>query len=324
MIFMLSAETAAESSATSGGFLNWLLNTFYSRFAEMTEAEQAVLTEGLSFWIRKTAHFFMYTVLGVLSFLNGASYRSIRLGVRAVSGEAFCVLYAVTDEWHQTFVSGRSGELRDVLIDGLGALFGILLCCITVRLFPRLYSFVSFSKVGMVSKSSKEERFKMRKSELLSQYIALSDELQQLKLEISRLHCELEEYKRISEVLKDEVVNAQHREQSPLMPLIKNETANQTATIDDELGSDSVYGAQVIGRIVLSAAEYSNRLSCGGEVRYKELINLILGHTEVEKANILEIVMSDASSEDKKRMIDSCENSAKEYFDSVMAQITTE
>jgi len=37
------------------------------------------------------------------------------------------VLFAVFDEFHQTFVFGREGNLRDILIDMLSVLFFILL-----------------------------------------------------------------------------------------------------------------------------------------------------------------------------------------------------
>lgn len=44
-------------------------------------------------------------------------------------------LYACTDEFHQTFVPGRSGELRDILIDTFGVLLGAL---IITRILPSL------------------------------------------------------------------------------------------------------------------------------------------------------------------------------------------
>ena len=34
----------------------------------------------------------------------------------------FTLLYAITDEWHQTFIPGRHGQFADVLIDFSGAL----------------------------------------------------------------------------------------------------------------------------------------------------------------------------------------------------------
>jgi VanZ family protein len=40
----------------------------------------------------------------------------------------FILLYAISDEFHQKFVIGRSSELRDVIIDSIAGLFGIFLC----------------------------------------------------------------------------------------------------------------------------------------------------------------------------------------------------
>ena len=40
---------------------------------------------------------------------------------------AVTVAYACTDELHQLFVPGRSGQLKDVLIDGCGAVIGALI-----------------------------------------------------------------------------------------------------------------------------------------------------------------------------------------------------
>ncbi len=43
----------------------------------------------------------------------------------------FAVVFATTDEWHQTFVPGRDGCVRDVLIDSAGAAFAAV--CLLVR-----------------------------------------------------------------------------------------------------------------------------------------------------------------------------------------------
>ena len=49
----------------------------------------------------------------------------------------FCILYAMSDEFHQLFVPGRSGEIRDICIDSLGALLGIIImtCVISIVKF---------------------------------------------------------------------------------------------------------------------------------------------------------------------------------------------
>jgi VanZ family protein len=39
---------------------------------------------------------------------------------------AIAVAYGVTDEWHQSFVPGRSAELRDLAADAMGALLAAI------------------------------------------------------------------------------------------------------------------------------------------------------------------------------------------------------
>jgi len=58
--------------------------------------------------------------------------RALRQSIRAAStprliGGGLAVLYALSDEYHQTFVPGRSGNLLDVLMDGVGMCGAILL-----------------------------------------------------------------------------------------------------------------------------------------------------------------------------------------------------
>ena len=85
------------------------------------------LAPALDHVIRKTAHFTEYAALG---FVLAAWLQHTRLfharayWLAAIAG----VIFAVSDEWHQTFVPGRSGELSDVLLDSLGSLVGVLLC----------------------------------------------------------------------------------------------------------------------------------------------------------------------------------------------------
>ncbi len=40
---------------------------------------------------------------------------------QALLAWGMALLYALSDEWHQTFVPGRNGNLVDVAVDGLGA-----------------------------------------------------------------------------------------------------------------------------------------------------------------------------------------------------------
>src|SRR5919106_2513114 len=79
------------------------------------------LDSGLETWdtvLRKLAHVAEYAVLGALL------YRALRREPAAI---ALGSLYALTDEIHQTFVSGRQGSPLDWFIDTGGVVAGVLL-----------------------------------------------------------------------------------------------------------------------------------------------------------------------------------------------------
>ena len=77
------------------------------------------------FYIRKTAHFTEHFLLAV-----SVAFPLYVYGVRGLllvfSAGIFCVGYACLDEYHQSFVAGRSPGKRDVLIDSAGIFFGII------------------------------------------------------------------------------------------------------------------------------------------------------------------------------------------------------
>jgi VanZ family protein len=75
------------------------------------------------FVLRKCAHVGVYAVLTALLFQalrqHMRSTRQALLFAALLAG-----LYALSDEWHQTFVTGRAGSFRDMGIDTLGIAAG--------------------------------------------------------------------------------------------------------------------------------------------------------------------------------------------------------
>ncbi len=73
-------------------------------------------------------HYVAYFILGLTV--------AFALGKRATTGWGFilnvliCVLYGVTDEWHQSFVPMRTPDPLDLLHDGMGAAAAALLVLI--------------------------------------------------------------------------------------------------------------------------------------------------------------------------------------------------
>lgn len=125
LIFFLSHQPAAVSSGQSGVVV-----------AQLQALAPSVDGQVLTFIVRKGAHIVAYFVLGILMYaaLRDAAIDRWRIG-RAQLAVLLCAAYALTDELHQTFVPGRSGELRDVLIDTCAAFVGVWL----IRYFVKLY-----------------------------------------------------------------------------------------------------------------------------------------------------------------------------------------
>lgn len=76
--------------------------------------------------VRKSSHFLAYLVLGILV-MNGLDSYKIRGHMGMTVALAICVFYAISDEVHQLFVSGRGAQVGDVLVDSAGAMVGIWL-----------------------------------------------------------------------------------------------------------------------------------------------------------------------------------------------------
>ncbi len=123
-IFLLSSQVATESSELSGKIVD-----------SIAPVAPEMIKSILTFIVRKSAHIFLYCGLGILVANLLASYK---LKAKLVYGYSLVIVfaYAVTDEIHQLFVAGRSGEPRDVLIDTIAGAFGIALY-LSIR---RLYS----------------------------------------------------------------------------------------------------------------------------------------------------------------------------------------
>ncbi len=79
------------------------------------------------FTLRKIAHILEYAILTFLllrAFQPNVNQRKKILILTAI----IAFIYALSDEFHQTFIFGRKGRLEDVAIDSIGILLVILLC----------------------------------------------------------------------------------------------------------------------------------------------------------------------------------------------------
>jgi len=77
------------------------------------------------FVLRKLAHVGEYAIFAWLAGRAMLGYNQSRR--RALLwAAAFCLAFAVSDEWHQTFIPGRSGAWTDVAVDSFGITLGTI------------------------------------------------------------------------------------------------------------------------------------------------------------------------------------------------------
>ena len=127
LIFYFSHQPSYTSDKTSNGVIDKLINIVekVSKY-EFNEEELNIINKSLVYPVRKSAHFIIYLILGILFYNLIRLYMNKNFKILIIS-ILMCVIYACSDEIHQLFIFGRSGELRDVLIDFIGSLLGVMM-----------------------------------------------------------------------------------------------------------------------------------------------------------------------------------------------------
>jgi len=79
----------------------------------------------LDFIFKKSAHMFVYFVLYFLTFRAELMINEQRKN-RWLVPIIICLLYALSDEFHQSFTPGRHASFRDIGFDSLGVLIAFM------------------------------------------------------------------------------------------------------------------------------------------------------------------------------------------------------
>lgn len=112
VMFYFSSQDGETSGKTSG---------------KAVELLQSVGIEVSDYFVRKAAHFTEFCGLGILMYCLTGNFIALPM----------CMIAAMADEYHQTFVSGRAGMWQDVVLDSAGALFGALIVWCICKLRPK-------------------------------------------------------------------------------------------------------------------------------------------------------------------------------------------
>ena len=142
IIYSFSETPSKKSNDGSKGILREVISFVCP---DKTDSEVEILTIKFNKPFRKFAHASVYFVLA--NFVNSVvcCLKKDKIYFCNLITLIICFIYALSDEWHQTFVLNRTGQFSDVLIDFTGALIGCLV-------FDFIYRFVK--KMGKCEKCS--------------------------------------------------------------------------------------------------------------------------------------------------------------------------
>ena len=126
LIFAFSAQQAADSSRVSGNTVRAVAVVVDPGFKSKPVSDQERIVAEYQHLARKSAHSILYFVLGGLVAATIGTFE-MNPWVRIAAAEGIAALYAVSDEFHQRFIGGRSAQVSDVLLDSAAALGAVLI-----------------------------------------------------------------------------------------------------------------------------------------------------------------------------------------------------
>ncbi|GAA0788571.1 VanZ family protein [Hathewaya limosa] len=137
MIFCFSQQPG-DVSTQNNQFIVEIMNKVIPSFVTFVGYDM------LNFLVRKAAHVTEFMILFFLFFYGINNYYKVRtkqvLLKYWVMSSISTFLYACTDEIHQIFIMGRSGQFKDVMIDSIGIVIGSIILFIIGMIKMKLKS----------------------------------------------------------------------------------------------------------------------------------------------------------------------------------------
>lgn len=134
VIFAFSAQEKEESGEVSASFTYHMVSSTRTFFhLDLSDERVKEIADAIEGFVRKVAHMVEYGTLAVLLYIWIGQWEMSFLR-RAGTAVGATAVYAATDEIHQYFVPGRAGRFSDVCIDSAGALAGVIVFALLVRI----------------------------------------------------------------------------------------------------------------------------------------------------------------------------------------------
>ena len=119
-------ENLLNSTPIIGNMLSGILNSPNSQFI-----------------VRKSAHVILFCLLSILCFIVIYEIKK-NIKISTLASFSITFIYACIDEIHQLFIPGRGSQIKDVLIDSIGAIIGLIVINLIFMLKNRIKK--SYSK----------------------------------------------------------------------------------------------------------------------------------------------------------------------------------
>lgn len=135
-IFCFSSQDGEESSAVSRKVTTAVTQNV-KKIQDMDSKQRELTLDKIEHFIRKIAHFSIYTLVGILMMALMSTYnisKSKQILVSILVG----IMYAASDEIHQYFIPGRSAMVTDVLIDTTGVCLGALIVLVVLQIYIKI------------------------------------------------------------------------------------------------------------------------------------------------------------------------------------------
>ena len=143
IIFGFSSQDGETSGGISRNITNKILQ-LSNQYKNMEQEEKEQIADRTEKIIRKIAHFSIYTLVGLLLMGLLSTYK-IKENWRMILSIVLGMIYAVSDEIHQSFTPGRSPKITDIYIDTLGVILGVLLVLLVIKIYEKYYKNITKS-----------------------------------------------------------------------------------------------------------------------------------------------------------------------------------
>lgn len=127
IILLFSSRQSNETTIDSHKIVITVGHILHADFDEWSQEDIDAYVAKMNYPIRKLAHLTEYTILGILLCIAVIAFMEKPKPFSFMIPWTIGTLYAVTDEVHQLFVSGRDGKITDVLLDSIGVLLGTMI-----------------------------------------------------------------------------------------------------------------------------------------------------------------------------------------------------